>query len=100
MPVPPPWAVRRKRCSSVVFPLRVIQGGSDADFTIVDMYEVGTFRHEDMLSRTGHTSWVGMSTTGAATYGVVRGRIVMKHGQVTGEQGYGRFTPGTAATPA
>jgi dihydroorotase len=82
----------------------VIQVGSDADFTILDMTREGEFRHEDMLSKSGHTSWVGMRTKGAASYGIVRGSIVMRDGKVTGSPGYGKFTPGAAArsisTPA
>jgi dihydroorotase len=74
-----------------------IQVGSDADFTIVDMDRRVTFRHEDMLTRSGHTSWVGMSAQGMAVYGIVRGRVVMQDGTVTGEPGQGRFMPGTAA---
>lgn len=76
----------------------VIQVGSDADFTIVDMTRKGVFRDEDMLSRTGMTSWVGMGTTGAPTHTIVRGRVVMQDGKVVGDAGYGRFTPGTAST--
>ncbi|MGH7051270.1 MAG: dihydroorotase [Acetobacteraceae bacterium] len=82
-----------------IYPCKgVIQVGSDADFTIVDMRRKGTFRDETMLSRAGYTSWVGISTTGAATHGIVRGRVVMQDGKVVGEAGHGRFTPGTAAT--
>jgi dihydroorotase len=75
----------------------VIQVGSDADFTIIDMTREGEFRHEDMLSKSAHTSWVGMRTKGAATYGIVRGTTVMRDGKVVGSPGYGQFTPGTAA---
>jgi len=76
----------------------VIQVGSDADFTILDMTREGEFRHEDMLSKSGHTSWVGMRTRGAASYGIVRGTVVMQDGKVVGSPGYGKFTPGTAAS--
>jgi dihydroorotase len=45
-----------------------------------------------------------MRTKGAASYGIVRGSIVMRDGKVTGSPGYGKFTPGAAArsisTPA
>jgi len=78
----------------------VIQVGSDADFTILDMTREGEFRHEDMLTKSAHTSWVGMRTKGAATYGIVRGTVVMQDGKVVGAPGYGKFTPGTAAATA
>jgi hypothetical protein len=38
-----------------------------------------------------------MRTKGAASYGIVRGNVVMQDGKVVGSPGYGRFTPGTAA---
>ena len=59
-----------------------------------------TFRHEDMLTRSGHTSWVGMSARGCAAWSVVRGSVVMQDGKVMSEPGFGRFTPGTAAKAA
>ena len=72
--------------------------GSDGDLTIVDMKKETVFQHEDMLSKAGHTSWVGMKATGAAVYGVVRGQVIMKDGKVLSDPGQGRFTPGTAAS--
>lgn len=81
-----------------LFPRKgVIQVGADADLTIVDMTRKVEFRHEDMLSRAGHTSWVGMRAVGAAAWGIVRGAVVMQDGKVLSEPGYGSFTPGTAA---
>jgi dihydroorotase len=74
-----------------------IQVGTDADFTIVDMNRTVTFRHDDMHTRSGHTSWVGMTAKGMAVWGIVRGSVVMQDGRVVGEPGYGRFMPGTAA---
>ena len=71
--------------------------GPLAGFTILDLTREGEFRHEDMLTRSAHTSWVGMRTKGAATYGIVRGTVVMQDGKVVGSPGYGQFTPGTAA---
>lgn len=75
----------------------VIQVGSDADFTIADMVREITFRHEDMLTKSAHTSWVGMRAKGMAVWGIVRGNVVMQDGVVKSEPGSGRFVPGTAA---
>lgn len=72
--------------------------GSDADLTIVDMNKEMILRDEDMLSRVGFTSWVGFKTKGAPVFTIVRGETVMEDGKIVGEPGYGRFTPGTAAT--
>src|SRR3546814_2209691 len=50
-----------------MFPRKgVVQIGADADLTVVDMNRKVEFRHEDMLSKAGHTSWVGMKAKGAA----------------------------------
>lgn len=70
--------------------------GADADITIVDLKQETVFRDEDMLSRTGFTSWVGYRARGAPIFTIVRGKIIMRGGEVVGEPGYGRFTPGTA----
>ncbi len=81
-----------------IFPKKgVIQPGSDADFTLVDMSREIVFRNEDMLSRTGYSSWEGMRAKGAGQYTIVRGAIVAEGGKLVGAPGYGRFVPGTAA---
>lgn len=76
----------------------VIQVGSDADFTIVDMNAEIVFRKEDMLSKAGHTSWEGMKAKGVPQHTIVRGQSVMEHGRVIGSPGYGMFITGKAAT--
>jgi dihydroorotase len=84
-----------------VFPRKgVIQVGSDADFTIVDMKREVLFRAQDMLTKAGHTSWEGMTAKGAPVYTIVRGAIVMRDGKVEGQPGYGAFMPGIAARPS
>ena len=77
-----------------------IQIGSDADLTIVDMRKEILFRHEDMHSRSAHSSWVGMRAKGVPTHTIVRGEVVMQNGQIVGKPGFGRFVPGPAARPA
>jgi dihydroorotase len=82
-----------------VFPRKgVIQVGADADFTIIDMKRETLFRAQDMLTKSGHTSWEGMTAKGAPVYTLVRGSIVMRDGRVEGAAGYGRFVPGVAAS--
>ncbi|WP_155350438.1 dihydroorotase [Acrocarpospora pleiomorpha] len=72
--------------------------GSDADFTIVDLNQENVLADEDMHSKVGFTSWAGMPTKGAPVYTLVRGEIVMDHGEVRSSPGFGRFTPGSAAS--
>ena len=77
----------------------VTQVGADADFSIVDMNREVIFTKADMLTKSGHTSWEGMRAKGMATHTIVRGQVVAKDGKIVGEQGYGKFVPGTAARP-
>ncbi len=71
-----------------------IQVGSDGDLTIVDMDRRATLTAADMRSKTGFTSWEGVQVTAMPVYTVVRGRVVMDHGTLLAEPGFGRFTPG------
>ena len=90
---------RRPRGCSAFFPRKgVIQVGTDADFTLVDMAAETEFTAADMLTKSAHTSWEGMRAKGVPTHTIVRGEVVMRNGTVTGAQGHGRFVPGTAAT--
>lgn len=72
--------------------------GADADITIVDMHRRAVLTRADMHSRSGHTSWEGVAVHGMPVHTIVRGESVMRDGKVVGRPGYGRFTPGIAAT--
>jgi dihydroorotase-like cyclic amidohydrolase len=74
-----------------------ISVGADADYTIVDLDKPNTFRHEDMATRSGHTSWEGMSTRGMPVATIVRGNVVVEDGSVVGTPGTGKFMSGSAA---
>ena len=63
--------------------------GYDADLTIVDLKAKHTIRHEDMASRCGWTPFDGYEATGKAVATIVRGRVVMKDGELIG-QAHGR----------
>lgn len=81
-----------------IFPRKgVTQIGADADFSIVDMTREVVFTANDMLTKSGHTSWEGMRAKGLATYTIVRGEIVAQDGHIKVGPGFGRFVPGTAA---
>ncbi len=58
--------------------------GYDADLTIVDLKAKRTIRHEDMASRCGWTPFDGMETTGWPMATLVRGRVVMRDGELIG----------------
>ncbi|MFP5296728.1 MAG: dihydroorotase [Alphaproteobacteria bacterium] len=58
--------------------------GYDADLTIVDLKAKHVLKHEDMATRSGWTPFDGMECTGKATATIVRGRVVMRDGELQG----------------
>jgi dihydroorotase len=57
--------------------------GFDADLTIVDLKARRTIRHADMATRSGWTPFDGFEARGWPAATVIRGRIVMRDGEVT-----------------
>src|SRR3989304_4723650 len=75
-----------------VYPRKgVIQVGSDADLTIVDMKREETITDETTYTRVGWTPYHGRKVKGAPVYTVVRGKVVMQDGKVVGKPGGGEF---------
>jgi len=58
--------------------------GYDADLTIVDLKARHVLRHADMATRSAWTPFDGMECTGKAMATVVRGRVVMRDGELQG----------------
>ena len=58
--------------------------GYDADFTIVDLKARRTLAHAEMASRCGWTQFDGMEAKGMPAATIIRGRVVMRDGAVTG----------------
>ena len=58
--------------------------GYDADLTLVDLKARRVLRHEDMASRCGWTPFDGMEATGWPMATIVRGRVVMRDGELIG----------------
>jgi dihydroorotase len=58
--------------------------GWDADLTIVDLNARYELRHADMKSRVAWTPFDGMQAQGRAVATIVRGRVVMRDGEVQG----------------
>ena len=59
--------------------------GYDADLTIVDLTAKHVIRHADMASRCGWTPFDGFEATGKAMATIVRGRVVMRDGDLIGK---------------
>ena len=57
--------------------------GFDADLTIVDLKAKRVLRHEDMATRVGWTPYDGMEVTGWPMATIIRGKVIMRDGQVT-----------------
>ncbi|WP_309088027.1 dihydroorotase [Phenylobacterium sp.] len=57
--------------------------GYDADLTVVDLKARKTIRHEDMASRVGWTPFDGLEAKGWPMATIVRGRVVMRDGEIT-----------------
>ncbi|WP_420478970.1 dihydroorotase [Brevundimonas sp. FT23028] len=58
--------------------------GYDGDLTIVDLKKKHVLKHEDMATRSGWTPFDGFEATGKAMATIVRGRIVMRDGELQG----------------
>ena len=58
--------------------------GYDGDLTIVDLKAKHVLTHADMASRCGWTPFDGFEATGKAMATIVRGRVVMKEGDLVG----------------
>jgi dihydroorotase-like cyclic amidohydrolase len=78
-----------------VYPRKgAIAVGSDADLVVVNMDKELVIRAEDSYYKCGWTNLEGRRVKGIPTMTVLRGKVIMEDGIVTGEQGYGEpITP-------
>jgi dihydroorotase (multifunctional complex type) len=65
--------------------------GCDADIIFVDLARKRKLENGRIVSKCGWTPYDGMTVSGDIALTMVRGRIVMNEGEVTGEPGWGRF---------
>ena len=65
--------------------------GTDADFTIVDLNLKKALSSSDLKSKCKWSPYLGIELKGWATMTIVRGNIVYKDGEITGEKGYGTY---------
>ena len=71
-----------------------IAPGSDADFVIIDKNKEYTIKIENMYSKAReiNVAFDGQKVQGQPVYTIVRGKVLMDHGQVdTAAKGYGKF---------
>lgn len=68
-----------------------IQVDSDADFAVVDPDARGVLSDEGVYTKVGWSPYSGLEYHGRPVMTVVRGRVVMRDGKVTGQPGWGQL---------
>ena len=69
----------------------VLIPGSDADLVIVDLKKDFEIREEDLYSKERASAFAGQKGKGMPITTVVRGKAIMKDGEILGKPGYGVF---------
>jgi allantoinase len=65
--------------------------GCDADLILVDLNKKVRFDNAQVVSKCGWTPYHGREVTGDVVMTLVRGKVIMEGGKITGEPGWGRF---------
>mgnify|MGYP005842139061 CR=1 FL=1 len=65
--------------------------GTDADFTICDLDREWTIGSEKIYTKSQLNGYHGRKIKGKVTHTIVRGKVVMEEGEVTGSPGWGKF---------
>lgn len=74
-----------------VYPQKgVLEVGSDADITVVDLNKTGVIDAEKLHSKNRVSPFNGWKVKGMPTATIVRGRLVMQDGKLLGESGWGK----------
>ena len=77
-----------------LFPQKgLLQVGSDADFTVVDLRATYALHASEMQTACGWIPYEGREITGKVTHTILRGTVLMENGNILGKPGYGRFLP-------
>jgi dihydroorotase-like cyclic amidohydrolase len=72
----------------------VIQPGADADLLILDPDVETEIHAADHLSNAGYTPYEGWKIYGKPWMTLLRGRVLLKDGELEQQPGYGNFLPG------
>jgi dihydroorotase len=73
--------------------------GADADFTIVDMGKTNKIRKSEMHSKSRNYPYDGLEVQGIPAATIVRGKFIMRDGNLTGSKGFGSHIS-SAVNPA
>ena len=75
-----------------------IRVGSDADLVLVDMQKKAVLGESyPVYSKMGFTPYQGKEVQGVPVYTLVRGEVVMDHGDIVVDPGFGQFVPPVTA---
>jgi allantoinase len=86
------WACRAPARVWGLYPRKgVLQVGADADIVILDLEAEDVIRGDRLRSKSKITPFEGMRTRGRAVCTIVRGRVVMRDGNLEGRPGWGRM---------
>jgi dihydroorotase len=76
-----------------------IRVGSDADIVIVDLGCEGEIDQAKLHSKSKISSWHGRAVRGLPVCTMVRGKVVVRDGELRGEPGWGRYVTQTPPKP-
>ena len=102
---PPIWWMARMMAENParifgLYPRKgVIQPGSDADLLIVDPHAESTIQAINHQSTTGYTPYEGWKVSGKPWMTMLRGKILLKDGQLEQSPGSGMFIPADGPLP-
>ena len=83
-----------------LFPRKgVLQVGADADIVIVDPAYEAVIDQAKLHSRSKISPWHGRAVTGAPRHTIVRGRVVVRDGELIGPPGWGKPVRQTMPPP-
>lgn len=85
------WASANPAKAWDLYPRKgALQVGSDADILLVDMGREGVIDQATLHSKCRISGWHGRKVRGVPVLTLVRGRIVMRDGELVGKPGWGR----------
>lgn len=77
-----------------------IAPGADADLTVLDPARTATIAAANLHSKTGYTVYEGKEVRGWPVLTLLRGRVLLRDGELQQAGGYGRYLPAGASRPA
>ncbi len=94
------WACANPAKSWDAYPRKgVIQAGSDADLVMLDMNIERSIDQGSLFSKSKISPWHGRRVTAGPVLTIVRGKVVMRDGQIVAQPGWGKPVQQTRPAP-